>query len=166
MKLYEIDREIESCVDVETGEIIDLDKLTSLQMEREAKIENVVLWQQNLESDARALKEQEEYFKARRQQTERKAESLKRWIGCVLDGQPFETLKAKVTYRRSTALKVDIEKLPSDYWREEVIREPDNEKIKTALKAGKNVMGAWLEESLNPQINKARKAKECENSDC
>ena len=35
MKLYEIDNEIMNCIDEETGEIIDPEKLESLEMERE-----------------------------------------------------------------------------------------------------------------------------------
>ena len=41
MKLYEIDEAIMACIDAETGEIIDADKLDKLTMERDAKIENV-----------------------------------------------------------------------------------------------------------------------------
>lgn len=37
MNLYEIDNAILECVDQETGEIIDTDKLTSLQMARDEK---------------------------------------------------------------------------------------------------------------------------------
>ena len=36
--LYEIDRSIMECVDMETGEIIDPGKLESLKMERRAKV--------------------------------------------------------------------------------------------------------------------------------
>ena len=43
MKLYEIDEAIMACIDAETGEIIDADKLDKLTMERDAKIENVDL---------------------------------------------------------------------------------------------------------------------------
>jgi hypothetical protein len=35
MKLYEIDNAIMDCVDMETGEIIDVERLSALQMERD-----------------------------------------------------------------------------------------------------------------------------------
>ena len=38
--LYEIEQAIMDCVDLETGEIIDIEKLDQLQMDREVKIEN------------------------------------------------------------------------------------------------------------------------------
>ena len=37
--LYQIKNEILNCVDMETGEIIDFDRLAELQLERNAKIE-------------------------------------------------------------------------------------------------------------------------------
>ena len=46
--LYEIDFEIMNCIDFETGEVVDVEKLTELQMEREHKIESVALWVKNL----------------------------------------------------------------------------------------------------------------------
>ena len=43
MKLYEIDQTIMDCIDMESGEIINEELLNNLQMERDAKIENVAL---------------------------------------------------------------------------------------------------------------------------
>lgn len=157
MKLYEIDAAIESCIDSETGEILDLVKLTELQMERSKKIENVVLWYSNLESDIAALKEQEEFFSTRRKQAEGKRDSLKKWIIYTLGGEKFETIRAKVTFRKSSSVKVDEAKLPEEYLHITEVRKPDLEAIGEALRQGKAIEGAWLEESLNPQINKARK---------
>ena len=48
MNIYDIDKAIEACVDTETGEIIDGEKLDALQMERAAKIEGVACWVKNL----------------------------------------------------------------------------------------------------------------------
>lgn len=42
MTLYEIDAEIEACIDGETGEVLDYEKLDGLQIERDRKIENIV----------------------------------------------------------------------------------------------------------------------------
>ena len=46
--LYEIDAEILASVDQETGEILDIEKLDALQMERERKLEGVALWVKDL----------------------------------------------------------------------------------------------------------------------
>lgn len=54
--LYEIDSAVMACVDEETGEILDEERLDTLLMERNRKLEGVALWIKNLESDAAAIK--------------------------------------------------------------------------------------------------------------
>ena len=56
MTIYEIDQSIMECVDLETGEIIDIDKLNELELEREKKLENVACWIKDLKAEAEALK--------------------------------------------------------------------------------------------------------------
>ena len=53
--LYEINNQILACVDLDTGEIIDMDKLQELQMEFDQKVEGVACWIKNLLSEAKAL---------------------------------------------------------------------------------------------------------------
>ena len=43
MTIYEIDNRIAELVDPETGELLDYEAFAELQMEREAKIENMAL---------------------------------------------------------------------------------------------------------------------------
>ena len=45
--LYQIEEAIMDCVDMETGEIIEIERLDQLQMEREVKIENIELIMKN-----------------------------------------------------------------------------------------------------------------------
>lgn len=52
MKLYEINEAILGCIDQETGEVIDPEKLDALTMERETKLENVALWIKDLKAEA------------------------------------------------------------------------------------------------------------------
>lgn len=160
MTLYEIDKAISDCIDEETGEILDYEKLDELQMDRDKKIENIVFLIENTENDIHGLKEQEEIFKARRQAEEKRRESLKAYLSQALQGQKFETVKAKVTFRKSESVAIEDESiLPSEYWKTVTKQEADITAIKEALKAGKSVSGARLEERLNPQINPARRAK-------
>ena len=58
MKLYEINEQIMACIDNETGEIIDTDKLNELQIAKDEKIENLALWYKDLLAEANALKEE------------------------------------------------------------------------------------------------------------
>ena len=77
MNLYEIDAAILDCVDMETGEVIDEDKLDSLSVERDVKIENICCWIKNLKAEAEALKAEKESFAKRQKTAENKMESLK-----------------------------------------------------------------------------------------
>ena len=56
MKLYEIDNAILDCIDLETGEVIDTERLDALNMERDAKVENVACWIKDLMAEANAIK--------------------------------------------------------------------------------------------------------------
>lgn len=160
MTLYEIDAEIASCVDAETGEILDFDKLDKLQMDRTSKIENVVAWIENLENHIAGLEKQEQMFKARKQKAKGEVDGLKTWLSYALSGQKFETVKAKVTFRKSESVEIEDENiLPAEYLKTVTKQEPDITAIREALKAGKSVTGARLEERFNPQINPVRRAK-------
>lgn len=76
MKLYEIDEAILSCIDEETGEVIDEERLTELALEREKKIENVALWYKNLMAEKEAYKKEKEYFTQKEKQAEKKRKAL------------------------------------------------------------------------------------------
>lgn len=160
MKLYEIDAGIESCIDEETGEILDFEKLDKLQMERQEKIENIVFLIENTQNDIAGLKEQEEIFAARRQSAEKRVDKLKEYLTYALHGEKFETVKARVTFRWSEYLEIENEKaLPVEYMKETVSYKPDTTAIREAIKSGKIVEGARIQERLNPQINPCRRSK-------
>lgn len=153
MNLFEIDRQISECVDFETGEIIDIEKLEALTMERDAKIENVALWIKNLEADAKALDEQEKAFKERKDKAKKKAESLKKYLASALDGQKFSTSKCVVSFRKSTKVNVlDESIVPAEYMTEKVTREPNKTAISDAIKAGMEIPGCELVQNINPAV--------------
>ena len=105
MKLYEIDNAIMDCVDMETGEIIDIERLSALQMERDQKIEGIGCWIKNLLSDAKALKEEKDNLAARQKVAENKAASLKEFLSKYLDGEKFKTAKDLVIFRAGTRVR-------------------------------------------------------------
>lgn len=152
MNLYEIDNEILNCVDMETGEIVDLDKLNSLQMERDQKVENIGCWIKNLLADAKALKEEKDNLVKRQKAAENKAESLKRFLSSYLNGEKFKTTRVAISYRSNSS--VDIAEgavVPEEYLR---YSEPTPDKIglKAVLKAGDKFPGITLVTSQNIQI--------------
>ena len=153
--LYEIDLAILDCVDPETGEVIDPERLDGLIMERTAKIENVALWVKNLESDAVAFDAEKAVFEARAEKARAKAEKLRAWLARACDGQKFATGKCEISFRKSESLEVsDISKIPAEYIRTKTTTttSADKNAIKAAIKSGQEIGGCTLVEKLNAKI--------------
>ena len=158
MKLYEIENAILECIDMETGEIIDIDRLNELQMEREAKIENVACWIKDLKAEAEAIKAEKMALAERQKAAENKAESLKNWLAYALDGQKFSTARCAVSFRKTEAVEVTQEGL------ENLMRggcdelltyeqpKPNKTAIKQAIKDGLNVAGVRLTQNTSTII--------------
>ena len=152
MNLYEIDERILDCVDVETGEIFDIDKFEELTIEREVKIENICLWIKNLTAEAEAIKAEKLNLEARQKAKTNKIDSLKKYISTYLEGSKFETARVKVSFRKSESLEYeDIYKIPEEYLK---YKEPEVNKteLKKALKKGLKVEGVSIVEKQNIQI--------------
>lgn len=152
MNLYEIDNAILECVDMETGEIIDMNKLSGLQMARDQKVENIGCWIKNLLSDAEALKAEKEKLAKRQKAAENKAASLKEYLSRYLDGEKFKSARVAISYRSNSS--VDIAKdavVPEEYLRYSDPT-PDKVGLKAALKAGEKFPGITLVTSQNIQI--------------
>lgn len=153
MRLYEIDAAILDCIDEETGEILDVGKLTKLSIERESKIEGVALWVKNLKSDVEALKAERDTFAERAKQASKKLESLSEWLRTSLNGQRFDTSLVSVSSRKSEAVGItDINVIPDEYVTETITETPDKREIKIALKSGEKVPGCDLVLKDNIQI--------------
>lgn len=152
MTLYEIDAAILDCIDTETGEIVDADKLNALQMAREEKVEAVALWIKDLTAEAAALKAEKQAFAERQAAAEKKAESLRKWLSDALAGQKFKTTRVAVSFRKTESVDVpDVWALGDEYLKF-ADPTPDKQKIKAALKAGEAVTGAALVEGQSMTI--------------
>ena len=150
--LYEIDREIMDCFDAETGEILDVERLNGLQMERDEKIENAALYYKNLLSDADAYKAEKQAFADREQAARKKAESLKQYLDYALNGEGFKTAKVAISFRTSERVVIDdLSQLDMAYVK---FAEPTADKtaIKKAIMGGVEVVGAHIESAKNMQI--------------
>lgn len=150
--LYEISEEILSCVDMETGEIIDMDKLQELQMKFDDKVEGIALWIKNLLSEAAAIKVEKDKLAERQKACENKAKSLKEYLFKFLAGQKFKTPRVSISYRKSDSVEVeDVSMLPEEFLKfaEPEVRKAD---LKKALKEGVEIEGATLVEHQNIQI--------------
>jgi len=154
--LYEIDQAILDCCDLETGEILDGEALTALQMEREAKLEGVALWVKDLKAEAEAVKAEADKLNARKKALDNKIDSIKAWLAAALNGEKLKTARCNVYQTHSQKLAVaDEGKLisflqtleePERFLR---FKEPElrRDEIKKALKDDMIIPGAALEET-------------------
>ena len=154
--LYDIDQDILDCVDAETGEILDTEKLDALQMEREAKLEGVALWVKDLKAEADAVKAEADKLTARKKALDNKVESIKAWLLSALGGEKLKTPRCKVYQMHSQRVSVPDEAGligflqtlddPDKFLR---FKDPELKKdeIKKALKDGFVIPGASLEET-------------------
>ena len=151
--LYEIEDDILGCVDTETGEIIDPEKLDALEMEREKKIEAVILWRKDLLAEAEAVKKEADVLTKRAKSCENKAEQLKNYISYALNGEKFKTDRCSVSYRKTSGVVLDdIYKVSAKFWGD--IKESwiSKTKIKEAIENGETVEGAHIEERQSINI--------------
>lgn len=156
MTLYEIAEEIMNVFDPETGEILDEQKLASLEMEHNKKVENIALYIKNLESDAEQIKAEKNALATREKRAKNKAESLRKYLSGYLAGQKFSTPKVAISFRSITSVEADVAELMKSEVGAEYLKyaEPTADKmaIKKALQEGIKLPGCVLVTNQNMQI--------------
>lgn len=167
MTLYELDKDIQillengfnaSCVDMETGEI-DEEKakryLEELPIERNRKLEAYGVVIKNYTADIIGLKKEIETLnarvKAKQRQIDRLSESVSNSL-TAFNEPKFETPKVVFSFRTSTSVDYDIDKLDEKFITEKVERSANKTEIKKAIKSGETVQGACLVTKLNLQV--------------
>ena len=152
--IYEIDQDILDCVDLETGEILDVEKLDALQMEREQKLEGVALWVKDLRAEADAVKAEADKLNARKRALDNKVTALKSWLLIAMDGGKLKTPRCNVYPTHSQRVAVADEKKLIEFL--QTLEDPEKfltfkdpelrkDEIKKALKDGTIIPGAALE---------------------
>ena len=151
MNLYEINKAMQECINLETGEI-DLELFEKLQLAKDEKIENVALWIKNISSDVEGMENEKKAFEERIKAAKNKVIALKTYLEMALNGEKFQTAKCSITFRKSKSVTVlDVSKLDKDYLK---YADPTADKtaIKKAIESGVTIAGASLVENLNVQI--------------
>ena len=151
MTLYEIDQAILACIDQETGEV-DEEKLAELQMAKDQKIENILLWKKDLDAEAAAIAQEIKNLSERKKAAENKAESLKTYGKFVLAGEKFKTPKVSVSYRKVSAVEIadEVELINWAQQNDDSLlsyKDPTISKtaVKEAIEAGREIPGAHIE---------------------
>lgn len=163
MTLYEINQQyesaiamyeagIENIVDTETGEMLSIgDYIEKLEMDKEEKINNTILYLKNLQSDEAQLKEALTEMKKRADEKAKKIEKLEQYLTAMIgDTKKIETAQYCLKVRNTTRVvapskQEDIQKLPQGFRTCKVTYSPDKKAIKAVLLAGGVVEGCSIE---------------------
>ena len=156
MTLYEINEKIrvflENNIDPETGEILNLDTLGDLELERSVKLENYALAIKNIRADIAAIKAEEDSLKARRERLECTEKRLSETLKSELNGEKFVTARVQITHRKTSSVEVlDIKALPKKFLRYK-LDGADKTAIRNAINAGESVDGARIVNGLSMTI--------------
>lgn len=154
MNLYEIDDAILACVDQETGDILDLEKLEALEIEHDAKISNLACWVKDLRSEAAAIKAEKDALDKRMKAKDNLADRISNYLENYLNGAKFEDSRCAISYRKSESTEIaedlDLNTLPDDC--KKITVTANKTAIKAALKNGVMIDGCTLVTKNNIQI--------------
>ena len=151
MTLYEINQNIMSLIDEETGEITDIVAFEALLGAKEEKLENIIKLYKNATADSTALKAEADAFTKRAKAAAALADRMKAMLEAELDGNTFECTTGKVSLRKSKALIVDDERrIPEQY--QKIAFSVDKAALKKAIENGENIAGAHIEVRQNVQV--------------
>ena len=150
-KLYEIKQDILDCIDMETGEITDPERLEQLQIDKYEKLRNIAFVAINASADIDAYKAQEKRFKAKRTAAEKTLAWAKETLSRELAGQKMKEAEFTISYRPSEVVEIDDDAdLPAEFIK--MKSEWDKAAIKEALKEGAVFDGCRLVQKQNIQI--------------
>lgn len=165
MNLFEIKQEIsnvyDNLIDIETGEINEeaVKQLENLTVQREEKIENTGLYIKDLKYKAEALKEEKRNIDRRIKVIQNTEEFLKRRLSDELKGENFETPKTRISFRKSTSVKVDDDFICyakrngfENLIKTKITESADKTLLKKLLKDGEKIEHCYLEIKQNIQI--------------
>jgi hypothetical protein len=150
-KLYEIKQDILDCIDMETGEITDPERLEQLQIDKHEKLRNIAFVAINASADITAYREQEKRFTAKRKAAEKTLAWAKETLARELAGQKMKEAEFTISYRPSEVVEIDDDAdLPAEFIK--MKSEWDKAAIKEALKEGAVFEGCRLVQKQNIQI--------------
>lgn len=118
------------------------------------KVCNIGVWVKNLESEAEAIRAEEARLALRRKAKDTLMDRLKAWVLRNIEaGAKFEDARCQVGTRKSQSCEiVDLTQIPKEFLKTIVQTVAMKDEIKTAIKAGREVPGAKMIDSLNLTI--------------
>ena len=148
MKLAELDMDAQTVADT----------LESLSGELETKAQSVAHMVRSFEADAAAVKQWSKDAAERAKAIENRAEHLRDYLARCMEACGLEKISGpgvELSFRKSSAVVIDGQDLiPAEFMRAKPAPdpEPDRKAIADAIKAGKEVPGAHIEQRKSLQI--------------
>lgn len=143
-------------VDEETGEVLGLEELETVNAQLEDKLEAVACYIKSLACLAEGIKAEARSLTKRQMALEAKILRLKKYLMQNMEAtgkKGLETAKCKISFRGSSRVEiVQEDKLPAECWVVSESKRPDKAAIKKLLAAGGSVPGAVLVECRNISI--------------
>lgn len=140
----------------ENGEVLGYEKVEAIAEDFDNKAENIAQYIKELKYEAEDLKAEQDKLSERRKAVENKAEWLKGMLTEAFElvgKKELKTAKCRISFRPSESVNIiGVDYLPDEYKRIKTVIEADKDKIKKALKAGEEVIGAELIQKNNIQI--------------
>ena len=134
------------------------DTLESLSGDLEVKAQNVAYMVRNIESTVEAINAFTKDQQARAKSLELRAEGLRNYLQRCMEATGIEKIEGPgivLSFRKSSAVVIDEPGLiPNEFMRqpEPPAPSPDKTAISAAIKAGKEVAGAHIEQRRSLQI--------------
>ena len=124
-----------------------------IKEDRDTVIESCILADKNDKAMIDALDKEIESLQERKKALQNKIEWREGYLTNILDGQKFETARAKATFRKSEKVNIiDMALIPEQFQKVKIENTADKTLIKNEFKAGREVSGCSLDTYLNIQI--------------
>ena len=152
MKLYELCDEIlrlhNAAYDAEDDEFERIKaEFGDAKIALGEKLDNIARLISAMDADCLAIEAESMRLNQRRKALERRAESLKFYVGnCLGQGNAYKTTLFSFTWRKSTSVEITGE-VPEQYTRSKVVTEPDKKQINEDIRAGATLDFAKLVET-------------------
>ena len=158
MNLYELNLAFNNLLEVleNTEDEITKDLVTNslneIKMQTTEKIENIIKYIKNLESETAAIETEVKRLQQRKKATENKINRLKEYLKdftSTTENKKYNTGLFTLSLRKNTPSVnvVDLKAIPNTFIKKEVVETVDKAAIKKAIKDGQEVAGIELIQS-------------------
>jgi sulfur carrier protein ThiS len=156
MQLYVIADSLKKLEDMAEDDKSLVEYLDSVELQLKDKVNNVIKFQMSCEATAEAIDTEIKRLTDLKYSYLKKADNIKNYISFSLLKNGIEKLEtdiSKLSFRKSQSLVITDEKLiPEEFIKIKEVKSIDKIAIKEAIKGGRTIDGAIIEEKQNLQI--------------